>query len=230
MEQGDTLGWRHAIGPDPGGVVVAVAHMTRTAIISDIHGNLAGLEAVLRDAEAAGCGRIVCLGDLVEGGDANDEVVSLMRRCTDVCLRGNHDEEHDCVLSEASEAFLAACPTEVREGEVLFAHESPASPPGKVTNTIEAWRAMDACDARILVVGDAHVQGLYAWDDGLVGEARRVAFKMGVRRELEADRRYVVCPGAVGYGRDGAMSPRYALVDGALGDVEFREVAGPVIT
>jgi len=38
----------------------------QTALISDIHGHYAGLLAVLADARAAGCGRIVCLGDLVD--------------------------------------------------------------------------------------------------------------------------------------------------------------------
>jgi diadenosine tetraphosphatase ApaH/serine/threonine PP2A family protein phosphatase len=88
---------------------------------------------------------------------------------------------------------------------------------------------MEACDARILVVGDAHVQGLYAWDDELVGEARRLAFEMGVRRPLEPGRRSVVCPGAVGYGRDGASSPRYAVIEGDFGSVQYREVEGPVV-
>lgn len=37
----------------------------RTAIISDIHGNLPGLELVLADVEAKNVGRILCLGDLV---------------------------------------------------------------------------------------------------------------------------------------------------------------------
>ncbi|MBZ0286188.1 MAG: metallophosphatase family protein, partial [Anaerolineae bacterium] len=40
----------------------------RTAIISDIHGNLAALEAVLADLRANGIERIVCLGDVAATG------------------------------------------------------------------------------------------------------------------------------------------------------------------
>ena len=36
--------------------------MTRTAIVSDIHGNLAALEAVLEDISKQKVDRIVCLG------------------------------------------------------------------------------------------------------------------------------------------------------------------------
>jgi predicted phosphodiesterase len=45
----------------------------RTAIISDIHGHLAGLRAVLDDIARSDCRRIVCLGDLVDGGDDDTE-------------------------------------------------------------------------------------------------------------------------------------------------------------
>lgn len=189
------------------------------AVLSDIHGHLNRLQQVLDDAD--GCRRIICLGDLVEGGDDNDDVVALMRARADVCLRGNHDEEHDCVLSDESESFLAACPTEVRDGDVCFMHESPAAPPGKVTNGIEAWRALESCDARCLVVGDAHVAGLYIHDERLVGRARRVPFTPGERLALPP-RRLVVCPGAVGPSRDGTASPMYAVVSDDMSEIEFR--------
>ena len=51
----------------------------RTALISDIHGHYAGLLAVLADARAAGCGRVLCLGDLVDGGNGDEAVVRYMR-------------------------------------------------------------------------------------------------------------------------------------------------------
>ncbi|MFM1889795.1 MAG: hypothetical protein RLZZ565_552, partial [Planctomycetota bacterium] len=40
----------------------------RTALISDIHANLAAFEAVLADLDARGVDRIVCLGDVVGYG------------------------------------------------------------------------------------------------------------------------------------------------------------------
>ena len=39
--------------------------MTRTAIVSDIHGNLAALEAVMADIALQEVDRIVCLGDVI---------------------------------------------------------------------------------------------------------------------------------------------------------------------
>jgi predicted phosphodiesterase len=44
----------------------------RLGLISDIHGNLLALEAVLAELERAELDRIVCLGDVVAGPRAND--------------------------------------------------------------------------------------------------------------------------------------------------------------
>ena len=40
------------------------------AIISDVHGNLEALNTVLKDADARGCEKIICGGDVVDHSDA----------------------------------------------------------------------------------------------------------------------------------------------------------------
>lgn len=54
----------------------------RTAILSDIHGNLEALEAVLADAAACGADRFVCLGDILGFGA---DVVACVDRVREVC-------------------------------------------------------------------------------------------------------------------------------------------------
>jgi predicted phosphodiesterase len=61
------------------------------AIISDVHSNLAALEAVLADIRARHVERILCLGDLVGYGPDPVACVDLARKF-DVVLLGNHDE------------------------------------------------------------------------------------------------------------------------------------------
>lgn len=64
----------------------------RVAVISDVHGNLAALEAVLAAAEAAGAHAYWVLGDLVAYGPRPAEVVDRVRRLPEVhCVRGNTD-------------------------------------------------------------------------------------------------------------------------------------------
>ena len=51
----------------------------RIAIISDIHGNLVALEAVLNDLKPEHIDRIVCLGDVVSGGPQPGEVIAHLK-------------------------------------------------------------------------------------------------------------------------------------------------------
>jgi predicted phosphodiesterase len=64
----------------------------RIALISDVHGNLTALEAVLDDIEARGITRIFNLGDYVGKGPRGREVVALCRERCEVNLLGNWDD------------------------------------------------------------------------------------------------------------------------------------------
>lgn len=56
--------------------------MDKVAVISDIHGNLTALEAVLKDIEARGVKEIICLGDMIGKGPSSKEV---FKRCQEKC-------------------------------------------------------------------------------------------------------------------------------------------------
>ena len=64
----------------------------RTAIISDIHGNLEALRSVLRDALACECRRTICLGDLFDGGPADREIARELIDQSISTVRGNCDD------------------------------------------------------------------------------------------------------------------------------------------
>src|SRR6516162_5377736 len=63
----------------------------RIAIISDVHGNLPALEAVLADIECRGVDRLINLGDCVSGPLWPREVCDLLMGRDDLSIRGNHD-------------------------------------------------------------------------------------------------------------------------------------------
>ncbi len=65
--------------------------MERTAIISDIHGNLDALLVVLADIESRGVGRVICLGDIVGYGPNPLECLDLVMQRCEWSLMGNHD-------------------------------------------------------------------------------------------------------------------------------------------
>ncbi|WP_088548676.1 metallophosphoesterase family protein [Paenibacillus aquistagni] len=66
--------------------------MQNIAILSDIHGNLQALEAVLEDIERQGVDRLICLGDMVGTGPNSVEVMDLLQAECDIIVRGNWDE------------------------------------------------------------------------------------------------------------------------------------------
>jgi predicted phosphodiesterase len=63
----------------------------RLAVIADIHGNVAALEAVLADVRARGVDAIVNLGDCVSGPLWPRETMDLLDTLALPTVRGNHD-------------------------------------------------------------------------------------------------------------------------------------------
>jgi diadenosine tetraphosphatase ApaH/serine/threonine PP2A family protein phosphatase len=61
------------------------------AIVSDIHGNLEALTAVLGEIDRRGVQHIVCLGDVVGYGPNPMECLDLIGQRSRACLMGNHD-------------------------------------------------------------------------------------------------------------------------------------------
>lgn len=63
----------------------------KIAIISDIHGNVPALRAVLQDIRERSISRIICLGDIVGKGPNSDEAVDLIRSNCEAVIQGNWD-------------------------------------------------------------------------------------------------------------------------------------------
>ncbi len=63
----------------------------RIAIVSDIHANLAAIEAVIRHAKSVGYDSMICLGDVVGYGPDPLECVDIVRSTCEWSLLGNHD-------------------------------------------------------------------------------------------------------------------------------------------
>lgn len=96
----------------------------RIAIISDVHGNLTALEAVLTHIKDAGITRIFNLGDLVGKGPRSAAVVDRCRDACEIVVQGNWDADtakagapphavldwHRDQLGEKRLTYLAALP------------------------------------------------------------------------------------------------------------------------
>mgnify|MGYP000728182994 CR=1 FL=1 len=79
----------------------------RIALISDIHGNLAALQAVLRTLDREQVDRLVCLGDVAAMGPQPREALARLRGLAAALVMGNADAE---LLDPA--AMIAAAQTD----------------------------------------------------------------------------------------------------------------------
>lgn len=125
----------------------------RVAALSDVHGNLAALEAVLAEIEREGIDVVVCCGDVA--GPFGRECVECLSALGERVrlVRGNADEGVDWPL--AAELQVDGL------GRVLFCHGSPRSENEiltKVSPEERAARALAGVDADVVVGGHTHVQ------------------------------------------------------------------------
>ncbi|MDT8391527.1 MAG: metallophosphoesterase family protein [Lentisphaeria bacterium] len=64
----------------------------KIALISDIHANLAALEAVLARIAMEDCVKTLCCGDIVGYGPYPRECLALIQKSGIACVLGNHDD------------------------------------------------------------------------------------------------------------------------------------------
>src|SRR5829696_781502 len=102
------------------------------AVITDIHGNLPGLEAALARIDELGIDRIVCGGDLVGYGPHPNEVVALIAEREIPTVYGNYDYAIARDLEDCGCAYVTPHDRELGQGSVewTLAHTDRGSKAG----------------------------------------------------------------------------------------------------
>ncbi|GAC1302582.1 MAG: metallophosphoesterase family protein [Vulcanimicrobiaceae bacterium] len=210
------------------------------ALISDIHGNLESLAAVL--AEIGADERVLCLGDIVGYGPNPNECLALVRERAVATILGNHDvaavdshglaffndaareaiEWTQTVLDPAHVAWLDGLSYELRMPEYLLVHGAPVDYFSYILDKAAAARAFAATDAPVIFVGHTHIADYYALAaDGTIAHDFR-------QREgelaLEAGVRYIVNVGSVGQPRDLNRDASYVRYDADARTVAWHRV------
>jgi len=214
----------------------------KIAIVSDVHGNLAALEAALAEAERLGAGEVWTLGDVVGYGPEPEPCISRLRSAASVNLMGNHDaavvdltpvevfngnarravEWTRTVLGPEAAGFLSGLPYQERRGEVLLVHASPEDPPAwhYILSVSSAERSFRFFGEKVCFIGHTHVPFIVS-----EGEGGRVEVIEGGRAELRAGRRYLVNTGSVGQPRDGDPRASFAIFDRSAGTIEIHRTS-----
>jgi len=211
----------------------------RIAVLSDIHGNMPALEAVL--AALAPYDAIWQLGDVVGYGPEPDAVVARLRELDARGVRGNHDaaaigalatsafnsEARAAVLWTASiigsetRDWLTALPETTTIEDFTLAHGSPRDPLWEYVLTTPTARAnLATLTTRHALIGHTHLPLVFREDDGLV---ETIAPSDGSSLALDP-RRTLLNPGSVGQPRDGDPRACGALLDLETGTMTWRRV------
>jgi predicted phosphodiesterase len=222
------------------------------AILSDIHGNLEALRAVLADAERQGAEAIYCLGDVVGYGPEPRECLDLAQGFR-LTLLGNHDQgamfdpqgfsgpaeraifwtrgqlessPEPRPVRERRWEFLAERPRSHRENGVLFVHGSARNPLNEYVfpEDIYNQRKMERIFA---LVERTCFQGHTHMPGVFIEQSGQDLYLFHHPEEVNHayrlnGRKVLINVGSVGQPRDGDPRACYVLFDGET--VRFRRV------
>lgn len=200
------------------------------AILSDVHGNLEALQAVLEDLAREKAEKIAFLGDGVGYGANPNECLGILRERTERMVAGNHDcgaigrtelsrFNADAqaalrwtrqVLLPEHGAFLMKLPLTRLEGEMSLVHASPYEPAEwdyVLTSSEAAW-GFKAMIGRLAFIGHSHYPMVWTEDDQ--GRIRNIKAEEGT---FDPGRRYIINVGSVGQPRDGDPRAAYGLFE-----------------
>ncbi|MDQ3554822.1 MAG: metallophosphatase family protein [Chloroflexota bacterium] len=215
----------------------------RVAVLSDIHGNLPALDAVL-DALAP-FDEVWVLGDIVGYGPEPNEVVARLRQLRTTAVRGNHDaaaigslsteafnddartavEWTGGVLTSDAQRWLTDLPERTTAGDFTLVHGSPRDPIWEYLFTVALARAnLPAFDTPHCLVGHTHVPLVFRDD---AAGMQMLAPKPGVPLQTD-ERRLILNPGSVGQPRDGDPRACGMLLDTSKGIATWQRVPYPI--
>ncbi len=219
------------------------------AVISDIHGNLEALEAVLADIDALGIERILCLGDNIGYGPDPERVIETLRDRRIPSVIGNHElaatqEKYRTwfnpsarasllktveMLSENALHYAGTLPHCMVEAGARFVHGYPPDSPMTYLFQVSEEKmvgSLRSSQEPICFVGHTHDLEIASFGSG---EFRIDRLHMGVLT-LEPDFRYIANIGSVGQPRDGDNRAKYAVWTPEARTLEMRFVSYDIET
>lgn len=195
--------------------------MAKIAIISDLHGNLEALKAVVTRLKEEKPDEWLCLGDLVGYGPFSNECIELVKEMDMKCVKGNHDagvtgelsinhfrnpnrkliEITKKVLSQESINWLKSLPLVVAGDNWIAAHSHPLEPNSwkYVDSAFIAREILGNCDKDFCLIGHTHKPAI-------------VSDRLGIN-SIHKGSKYLINPGSVGQSRDGDFRASCAVLN-----------------
>ena len=189
--------------------------MTRWAMLSDVHGNLAALERAIAACRARGADRFVYLGDLL-GRGSSEACVELVRETATISVVGNRDLDWAERVSPAARSYVLSLPRMAEVGDFVVVHGDARLHPAPSTADLRrgfrrTYRWLWECGKHLAFFGHSHHARVWRKSS----ENSPVEAVEGARVEIPdaADAVYLVNVGTTGLPFPGKGPPSCALYD-----------------
>ena len=148
----------------------------RIAIISDIHGNLPALEAVLADVGEQHPDAVYCLGDLVGYGASPNEVTERIRAEGIPTIMGNYDDGVGFDRDECGCAYRDPIDKELGDRSLAWTQAHTTAENKAFLRTLLKELRFEADGNRVLLVhGSPRKMNEYLFEDRPVSSFQRLA-------------------------------------------------------
>jgi putative phosphoesterase len=198
----------------------------RMAILSDIHGNMIALNAVIADMSSRSIDKIAVLGDIItDFPDDTNNIIDIIKDIGDYIIIGNREyyllnkykesesiqlqtmKETYAILSDKNKKYIETLPEQIALKyndaiSIRCVHGSPFLI-GELlySNNIELIKkCLNSINERILLYGHTHFQ----WYDNIKGK-------------------YIINPGSVGINYDGKSTAQYTIIENSLKDINIEQ-------
>jgi len=213
----------------------------RYAILSDIHGNLEALEAVLAALAKEKPDDYFCVGDIVGYGADPTKCIKEVKKLKPVVIGGNHDWAV-CGLTEleyfnrfAKKAvlwtkkhlksdditYLKSLKLTYQDNDITLVHGTLDYPEefSYVFDGYAARKNMALMRTQVCFIGHSHVAGTFYDDNGIVNYSAKN--KIDVR----PGGKYLVNVGSIGQPRDGDPRASFCIYDNEKDTIEIKRVS-----
>ena len=213
----------------------------RYTILSDIHGNLPALQAVLDAVAQEKTDCYLFVGDVVGYGANPHECIEILRNLSAVSIMGNHDgavvdkvnlDYFNDIAREAIAWTKKHAPREdmgfldhlkllYKNEDLILAHGTLHEPEAfhYLMDKQQATESFLLVDRPVCFVGHSHIPGVF------IKKEKEIQYSSKIDFHLEEQCRYIVNVGSVGQPRDRDPRAAYCLFDTDSKEIILKRVS-----
>jgi predicted phosphodiesterase len=215
----------------------------RTAVISDIHGNLEAFTSILEDIQSQQIDSIVSLGDNIGYGAESEKVIQLLISNDIPSVLGNHEMAalNDKVFNwytgevkKAIEIAIASLSKDslkyIRESKISISHSGYLFVHGFPPDSFRIYlhhvsdeqlrQAFAEMKEDLCFVGHTHKLRILYYDHNqvLLQQMNEKSLK------IQKHKKYIINVGSVGQPRDGNAQAKYVILDSRTCQLDIRAI------